>query len=168
MYILWKNAIFCQKFGKKNILNYDIGSSLYLSVCVCFAACKSFFKFLQQTFWLRFVLLHFNFVSFLISQRCKGLKVCLHKQWFSCRFVSRDIMWHEATGNLKIGLVVILAWHLATSPATSGNLSLRVNQGCQIFLGICYQNQNKCSKWTQNVPNGYKISQRSEKYFKWP
>jgi hypothetical protein len=41
-------------------------------------------------------------------------------------------------------------------------------QGCQIFLGALYQNWKKCTKWTQNVPNGHKISQISIKYSKWP
>jgi hypothetical protein len=34
-------------------------------------------------------------------------------------------------------------------------------QGCQIFLGTWYQNRGKCTKWTQNVPIGHKISQIS-------
>jgi hypothetical protein len=32
------------------------------------------------------------------------------------------------------------------------------NQGCQIFLGSRYQSQKKCTKRTQNVPNGHKKS----------
>jgi hypothetical protein len=31
-------------------------------------------------------------------------------------------------------------------------------QGCQIFLGAWYQDWKKCTKWTQNVPNGHKSS----------
>jgi hypothetical protein len=34
-----------------------------------------------------------------------------------------------------------------------------VKQGCQIFLGPWYQNGGKCTKWTQNVPNGHKRSE---------
>jgi hypothetical protein len=29
-------------------------------------------------------------------------------------------------------------------------------QGCQIDLGLWYQNRKKCTRWTQNVPNGHK------------
>jgi hypothetical protein len=39
--------------------------------------------------------------------------------------------------------------------------STHFEQGCQIFLGTWYQNRKKCTKWTQNVPNGHKISQMS-------
>jgi hypothetical protein len=43
------------------------------------------------------------------------------------------------------------------------------SQGCQIFLGAWYENWKKCTKWTQNVPNGHKISQIvSIKYYKRP
>jgi hypothetical protein len=42
------------------------------------------------------------------------------------------------------------------------------NQGCQIFLGIWYQTQKKCTKLIKNVPNGLKLSQISIKYSKWP
>jgi hypothetical protein len=38
----------------------------------------------------------------------------------------------------------------------------------QIFIGTRYQNWKKCTKGTQNVPNGYKISQMSLKYYRWP
>jgi hypothetical protein len=34
-----------------------------------------------------------------------------------------------------------------------------VTQGCQIFLVTWYKNRIKCTKWTQNVPNGHKMSQ---------
>jgi hypothetical protein len=34
-------------------------------------------------------------------------------------------------------------------------------QDCQIFLGTWYQKWKKCTKWTQNVPNGHKISKMS-------
>jgi hypothetical protein len=30
-------------------------------------------------------------------------------------------------------------------------------QGCQIFIGTTYQNRKKCTKKTQNIPNGRKI-----------
>jgi hypothetical protein len=33
---------------------------------------------------------------------------------------------------------------------------METNQGCQIFHGAWYQNPKKCTKWTQNVPNGHK------------
>jgi hypothetical protein len=49
-------------------------------------------------------------------------------------------------------------------PEVSGSQA----QDCQIFLGTWYQNPGKCTKWTQNVPNGHKISQTSLKYSKWP
>jgi hypothetical protein len=39
-----------------------------------------------------------------------------------------------------------------------------MHQGCQIFLGTQYQNRTKCTKGTQNVPNGHKISQMAIKY----
>jgi hypothetical protein len=42
------------------------------------------------------------------------------------------------------------------------------NQGCQILLGALYQNRKKCTKGTQNVKNGLKISKMSLKYSKWP
>jgi hypothetical protein len=29
-----------------------------------------------------------------------------------------------------------------------------MTQGCQIFLGTWYPNRKKCTKWTQNKPNG--------------
>jgi hypothetical protein len=41
-------------------------------------------------------------------------------------------------------------------------------QGCQIFHCARDQNRKKCTKYTQNVPNGHKISQMSIKYSKWP
>jgi hypothetical protein len=40
-------------------------------------------------------------------------------------------------------------------------LQRRRMQGCQIFLGTWYQNRKKCTKWTQNEPNGHKISKMS-------
>jgi hypothetical protein len=43
-----------------------------------------------------------------------------------------------------------------------------VDQGCQIFLGTWYQNRTKCTKSTQHIPNGHKISQMPVKYSKWP
>jgi hypothetical protein len=42
-----------------------------------------------------------------------------------------------------------------------------LEQGCQIFLGTLYQNRKKCTKWTQNVPNGHKTSPVSVKCSKW-
>jgi hypothetical protein len=41
---------------------------------------------------------------------------------------------------------------------------LQWKQGCQILLGTWYQIPEKCTKWTQSVPNGHKISQMSVKY----
>jgi hypothetical protein len=41
-------------------------------------------------------------------------------------------------------------------------------KGCQIFLGSWHQNQKKCTKWTQKVPNCHKISHMSVKYSKCP
>jgi hypothetical protein len=41
-------------------------------------------------------------------------------------------------------------------------------RGCQIYLGTWYQNRIKCTKCTQNVPNGQKISQMSVKHSRWP
>jgi hypothetical protein len=37
-------------------------------------------------------------------------------------------------------------------------------QGCQIFLGTLYHTRKKCTKWTQNLTNGHKISQMSIRY----
>jgi hypothetical protein len=34
--------------------------------------------------------------------------------------------------------------------------------------GTRYPYRKKCTKWTQNVPNGHKISQMSVKYSEWP
>jgi hypothetical protein len=45
-------------------------------------------------------------------------------------------------------------------------LNCSTEQGCQIFLGMWYQNRKKCTKSTLNVPNGHKISQMSMKYYK--
>jgi hypothetical protein len=42
------------------------------------------------------------------------------------------------------------------------------SQGCQMFLGTWYQNRIKCTKWTQNVPNGHRIFPMPIKYSKWP
>jgi hypothetical protein len=47
-------------------------------------------------------------------------------------------------------------------------VELRHEQDCQIFLSTCYQNREKCTKWTQNLPNGFKISQMSVKYSQQP
>jgi hypothetical protein len=38
----------------------------------------------------------------------------------------------------------------------------------RFFLCAWYQNRKKCTKLTQNVLNGHKISQMSIKYSKWP
>jgi hypothetical protein len=43
-------------------------------------------------------------------------------------------------------------------PNLAGNGLFTPNQGCQIFHG---------TKWTQNAPNGHKISQMSVKYSEW-
>jgi hypothetical protein len=62
-------------------------------------------------------------------------------------------------------------------PATAGKIfypgSLKCmyalrGQCCQIFLGTRYQNRKKWSQWTQNVPNGHKVSHMFLKCSKWP
>jgi hypothetical protein len=38
------------------------------------------------------------------------------------------------------------------------NVEKQQKQGCQIFLGTRYPSRKKCTKKTQKVPNGHKIS----------
>jgi hypothetical protein len=40
------------------------------------------------------------------------------------------------------------------------------HQGCQIFLGTTYQNENKYTKTRTNIPNRNKIYQMATKYAK--
>jgi hypothetical protein len=47
-------------------------------------------------------------------------------------------------------------------------LSLRLHQGCQIFIGTTYQKVEKYTKLPQNIPNCHKIYQMATKYTKWP
>jgi hypothetical protein len=41
-----------------------------------------------------------------------------------------------------------------------------VHQGCQIYLGTTYQNEEKFTKIAQNIPNYNKIPKMATKYTK--
>jgi hypothetical protein len=50
-----------------------------------------------------------------------------------------------------------------SKPPAAIIIKYRVVQGCQIFLGTTYQKVKnmvtKYTKWSQNIPNGYKMYQ---------
>jgi hypothetical protein len=84
----------------------------------------------------------------------------------SCLKIYYKILYLSKTTFNSFALKYCLSEITCSNTASLDEFGLRVafglaasDQGCQIFLGITYQNGKNIPKRPQNIPNGYKIYQ---------